>query len=215
LSRYIDDDRLPAEVFETDINLGIMIDQQHRRALSKCFKLPDTSALADLVVPEPEAGKVLFWVSSDELGNRDITDFGTSVVLPLPIANGGTGAETPEEALDALGAEPADADILKRNVAAILTKGFPAAPTAMDTSGPTPATGALQTIDTSGGAVALAAPSQAGVIRFIVTGNNALTPSASYQSVNGVYDAGVGLAQGEIVSDGENHFLTVVNGVGV
>jgi hypothetical protein len=113
-----------------------------------------------------------------------------------------------------IGAEPADADILKRDVSAILTKGFPAAPAAMVTTGPTPATGALQTIDTSGGAVSLAAPAQAGVIRFIVTGGNELSPSASYDSIDGAYDTGIGLAQGEIVSDGTNHFLTIINGVG-
>ncbi|XXJ19846.1 phage tail fiber protein [Desulfovibrio caledoniensis] len=123
LSRYIDDDRLPAEVFETDINLGIMIDQQHRRALSKCFKLADTSALADLMVPEPEAGKVLYWVSTDELGNRDLTDFGM-VVLPLSIGQGGTGAETPEEALEALGAEPADAALLKADRPGLLRAAY-------------------------------------------------------------------------------------------
>jgi hypothetical protein len=136
------------------------------------------------------------------------------VDLPLSINQGGTGAQTAEDALEALGAEPADADILKRDVSAILTKGFPAAPAAMVTTGPTPATGALQTIDTSGGAVSLAAPAQAGVIRFIVTGGNELSPSASYDSIDGAYDTGIGLAQGEIVSDGTNHFLTIINGVG-
>jgi hypothetical protein len=109
--------------------------------------------------------------------------------------------------------EAHDPDILKRDVSAILIKGFPAAPAAMVTTGPTPATGALQTIDTSSGAVSLGVPVAAGVIRFIVSGANALTPSASYNSIDGEYDTSIGLAQGEIVSDGTHHFLSIVNGV--
>lgn len=102
LSEYVEDDQLPARVFESDINLGIMIDQQHRRALTKCFKLPDTSEMANLTVPEPEPGKVLFWESAENLGNKDLRDIG-AMVLPVSISDGGTGAETAEEALAAIG----------------------------------------------------------------------------------------------------------------
>lgn len=135
------------------------------------------------------------------------------VGLPLDISQGGTGETNPAAALDALGGEPANAAILKRDTSAILTAGYPAAPAAMAVAGPTPATGALQTLDTSGGAVSLAVPIQAGVIRFVVTGGNALNPSAGYASIDGEYDPAVGLAQGEIVSDGTRHMLTIVNGV--
>jgi hypothetical protein len=99
LSEYVDDDRLPATVFETDINLGIMIDQQHRRELAKCFKLPSTSAVENLVVPEPAAGKFLYWVSDSEMGNREISDMGM-VALPLSESQGGSGQSSFADALD-------------------------------------------------------------------------------------------------------------------
>lgn len=114
LSDYVDEDRLPAEVFQGDINLGIMIDQQHARQLTKCFKLADTSELKNLTVPEPEAGKVLYWVSDSELANRSMVDLG-ALALPLSVEQGGTGAETGDEALDNL-----DPDILKADTPDLL-----------------------------------------------------------------------------------------------
>ncbi|MBI9078296.1 MAG: hypothetical protein JEY79_00990 [Pseudodesulfovibrio sp.] len=102
LSEYIDDDRLPAKVFETDINLGVMIDQQHAKTLKRCFKLPETSEIEDLVVPEPEAGRVLYWLSSTEMGNKDVAELG-AVILPLEVAQGGTGKTSVAAALTAFG----------------------------------------------------------------------------------------------------------------
>ena len=136
-----------------------------------------------------------------------------AVSLPLPVASGGTGSTSAPSALAALGGEPADPDILKADTSDTLEVGYPATPKAMVTAAPTPATGALQSVSTASGAVALGVPVAAGVIRFIVTGANALTPSASYDSIDGEYDTATGLAQGEIVSDGTHHMLTIVNGV--
>ncbi|BCS87325.1 hypothetical protein [Pseudodesulfovibrio sediminis] len=208
LSRYIDDDKLPAAVFETDINLGVMRDQQHAKLFAKCFRLPLTSELEDLSIPEPEAGKVLYWISTTEMGNKSLADLG-AIALPLSVTDGGTGGDTVEDAVEGLGLTKA----IKADESIVLEKGYPAQANAMVTSAPSPATGALQTIDTSGGAVDLGVPVAAGVIRFVASGDNALNPSASYGSIDGEYDTVIGLAQGEIVSDGTNHFLTIVNGV--
>lgn len=102
-SEYTEDDRLPAKVIEADINLGVMIDQQHGTALKKCFKLPETSEVENLVVPEPEANKFLMWLDSQTLVNRELPD-PSILVLPLGVDQGGTGATTPAAARAGLGA---------------------------------------------------------------------------------------------------------------
>lgn len=232
---YVENDAFPAATHEAALDKLTMICQALAEKLDRAITFRVSSAVSGVNMPEPSAGALLGWSgTADSLGNVEAASLG-ALITPVPVDKGGTGADNPAEALfnfgfggagltvagcdepaevlEAMGAEPADADILKSDVAATLTKGFPATAQAMNTASPTPATGALQTIDTSSGAVSLGVPVAAGVIRFVVSGGNPLTPSASYDSIDGEYDTSVGLAQGEIVSDGTNHFLTIVNGV--
>ncbi|MGE4194724.1 MAG: hypothetical protein AB7E51_15160 [Pseudodesulfovibrio sp.] len=222
------------EVIETSDDRIVLLIQQLSDAISRCLQYGASSsdddidsnistivALKAVAVNAAEeaqesaenattASGIATSAASEAQAARDIIPAAENILL---VSNNLADLDDPDTARDNIGAEPADEDILKRDESSILTAGFPASPKPMATTGPTPATGALQTIDTSGGAVSLAAPSQAGVIRFIVSGSNALTPSASYDSIDGAYDTDVGLAQGEIVSDGTHHFITIVNGV--
>ena len=230
---YIENEAFPAATHEAALDRLTMVCQALAERLDRTLSFRVSSAVTGVELPDPDPGRLLGWDANGEnLRNADLANFG-EVALPLAVEQGGTGAGTSSEALDNLGfgatgkvlagaassaqgraildAEPADTAILKANVTDTLEVGFTAQANAMATAGPTPATGALQTIDTSAGAVSLGAPAAAGVIRFIVSGTNALNPSASYDSISGKYDTAVGLAQGEIVSDGVNHFLTIVN----
>lgn len=79
----------------------------------------------------------------------------SSISLPLAVASGGTGASTTSAALASLGAEPSDADIIKRDVSTSLSVGYVAVPYANGTisSGsltPDPANGNIQTYTNNG-----------------------------------------------------------------
>jgi hypothetical protein len=55
----------PSTAVEDMADLAALRDQQVEEALSRALKFPETTALADVDLPEPEAGKVLAW---DALG---------------------------------------------------------------------------------------------------------------------------------------------------
>jgi hypothetical protein len=232
---YVENDAFPAATHEGALDKLTMICQALAEKLDRALTFRVSSAVSGVNLPDPDAGRVLAWnPGGDNLVNKDLAAMGT-LPTPVPISHGGTDADNPAEALfnlgfgaagltvagceeeaeilAAIGAEPANEAILKRDASAMLDKGYPANPKAMATEAPTPATGALQTVDTSGGAVPLAVPVKPGIIRFIITGGNALNPSVDYDSIDGEYDTTAGLAQGEIVSDGTRHMLTIVNGV--
>jgi hypothetical protein len=218
-SQYVDDDKLPAKVFEGDINRGIMIDQQHARQLAKCFKLADTSALENLIVPEPEAEKVLYWISPTEMGNKSLADLG-AVALPLSVAQGGTGGETAEEAVAAIGAEPADADIVKADTAALLRAVYgdeaqvypaPEADPVTDLSGLTINRNQIAwtlTADSLFSDVAL--PYNGTYVFHVYPGSKALTFAASYKTDGNLSDPDPSAGEIRIVVEQYNSRKSII-----
>ncbi|BCS88865.1 hypothetical protein [Pseudodesulfovibrio sediminis] len=229
---YVENDAFPAATHEAALDKLTMICQALSERLDRTISFRVSSAVSGVALPEPSSDRFLAWNGDgDNLVNRDVAAM-DALILPVSVSQGGTGAITPVSALtnlgfgavgkavagcelidDILNIIDGEDTLLRADVSKELEVGFTATATAMTTATPSPATGALQTIDTSGGAVDLGVPVAAGVIRFVASGDNALNPSASYGSIDGEYDTVIGLAQGEIVSDGTNHFLTIVNGV--
>jgi len=229
---YVENDAFPAATHEAALDKLTMICQTLSERLDRTITFRVSSAVSGVELPEPDSDKFLGWNNDgDNLMNKDVAALG-SLILPVAVNQGGTGADNTSEALQNLGfgltgvnlskcesaAEvynviDAGGDILKGDTTSLLEVGYTAEVKAMITAAPTPATGAMQSVDTSGGDVSLGVPAAPGVIRFVVSGANALNPSSGYHSIDGQYNAGTGLAQGEIVSDGTNHFITIVNKV--
>ena len=224
----VDNAALSASIIEAQFDRNVRVMQQLQEEIGRSVKVPASSdtdpdgLVSELVVAAAAAA------SSAEAAAGSASGAETAQTAAEEAQAAAEGAQTAAEAArDAIPAaedilvdddigvtvEAHDPDILKADTSDTLEVGYPATPKAMVTAAPTPATGALQSVSTASGAVALGVPVAAGVIRFIVTGANALTPSASYDSIDGEYDTATGLAQGEIVSDGTHHMLTIVNGV--
>tara|TARA_R100000005_G_C4970441_1_gene183645 strand:- start:338 stop:1366 length:1029 start_codon:yes stop_codon:yes gene_type:complete len=184
----------------------------------------DAGSLAD---PMTTRGDIIFRNSSNATArlavgaaNRVLISDGTdpsygqvplasAVSGTLPIANGGTGSTSAADARTAIGAEAADADILKADTADVLTAGFAASVHDLGTisSGTTTldeANGNLQKC-VNGGAFTLAPPSNSCTIVLQVT-NNA--------SAGSVTTSGFTLTDGDTISTGNGDdfffYVTVV-----
>lgn len=224
----VDGAALSASVLESQFDRSVRMIQQQQEELGRCVKVQATSDIdPDALLTELAADALLASESaSAAAASADAAGSSQTAAGEAQVA-AEAAQEAAEAARDAIpaagdiltvddvdevgGVQSYDPDILKADESKTTTKGYPSTPAAMATAAPTPATAGLQTIDTSGGAVTIGVPTAAGVIRFIVSGSNALNPSASYDSIDGEYDTSIGLAQGEIVSDGTHHFLTIVN----
>lgn len=210
LSQYVEGDRLPAKVFEGDINIGIMIDQQHHRQLKKCFKLPDTSELENLTVPEPEEGKVLVWLSSSELGNMDLASIG-AIVLPLPLSQGGTGATDQAGALAALGLTYA----VKSNATSLLKAVFgdeAQTYTGTDLSGLTVARNHISWTLTAASTFSdVTLPYDGTYIIHVYPEGNTLDFAASYKTDGGLADADTAAGEVRITVEQFNGRKTIVS----
>ena len=136
---YIENETFPAETHEAALDRLTMVCQALAERLDRTLSFRVSSAVTGVNMPEPAPGRLLGWdQSGGNLRNADLADFG-EVPLPLAVGQGGTGADTPGQALDNLGfgaagkvvaaaesaaqalaaldAEPADAAILKADVA--------------------------------------------------------------------------------------------------
>jgi hypothetical protein len=143
---YIENDAFPAETHEAALDRLTMICQALDERLDRTLSFRVSSAVTGVNMPEPDPGRLLGWdESGDNLRNADLADRG-EVVLPLAVGQGGTGAETPGQALDNLGfgaagkdvaaagttdqalaaldAEPADPAILKADLPDLLRSVF-------------------------------------------------------------------------------------------
>ncbi|WP_207260874.1 hypothetical protein [Desulfovibrio sp. Huiquan2017] len=132
---YVENDAFPAASHEAALDKLTMICQALSEKLDRALTFRISSALTGVNLPEPDPGRVLAWNSGgDDLINKDIVALG-SMITPVPISQGGTDADNPTEALfnlgfgavgltvagceeeaealAAIGAEPADADIVK------------------------------------------------------------------------------------------------------
>lgn len=127
--------------------------------------------------PTEGGSNYALWVDSGAAqfdGDVDI-DGNLTLANALPVAQGGTGATDGATALTNLGAEAADADILKADTADVLTAGYAATPysAGTQTSGtftPDESNGNLQ-YAVNGGAHTLAPPSNSGTLIIQYTNN--------------------------------------------
>lgn len=94
---------LPSLLVEQAFDKTVRLVQQRQEKLSRTLLLSDDSQSADLSLPDPVAGKVLRWnTAEDGLENTNATD-GGPVTLPVPITDGGTGAQDAATARTNLG----------------------------------------------------------------------------------------------------------------
>lgn len=139
---YVENDAFPAATHEAALDKLTMICQALTERLDRTITFRVSSAVTGVELPEPDAGRVLAWnEGGDNLSNRDMAELGT-VLLPLSVSEGGTGAdnasdalssfgfgtagqavaasEDSSEALAAINGEPADTDILKADTPDLL-----------------------------------------------------------------------------------------------
>lgn len=84
----------PSTSVEQELDRIVRRIQQKAEELDRSLTLSEASTFADLVLPDPEASKVLRWnAAATELENADVAG-SSAVTLPLVIAEGGTGATT-------------------------------------------------------------------------------------------------------------------------
>ena len=85
---------LPSGVIGNDIDRRTIVSQQQAEEIDRAIKLAVTSTKTDIVIPDPEAGKILRWDSAAvDLENVDAQGSG-SLTTPVSIADGGHGGTT-------------------------------------------------------------------------------------------------------------------------
>ncbi|MEF2144918.1 MAG: hypothetical protein V3573_05690 [Desulfovibrionaceae bacterium] len=93
---------LSAKARENALDLLTMIAQANRERISRAVSLPVSSPLEGLRMPDPAPGRYLAWnEQADGLASKELVS--GLVGLPLDVAQGGTGAQTPDAALESLG----------------------------------------------------------------------------------------------------------------
>lgn len=103
LTDYTEFDAFPAESHEAALDKLTDIAQDHEERLSRIPLVPLAYDGDQLVLPMPDAGKLIGWNDAgDNLENVVVTDLG-GVPLPLSVENGGTGAATAAAARTNLG----------------------------------------------------------------------------------------------------------------
>lgn len=102
----------PSRASEDAYDRGVMAAQQQQEELGRTLRFAETSETVGVIMPEPEAGRLVGWSSDGaNLENKTVADVG-EVVLPLSPAEGGTGAATAAAARANLGAAGlADANV--------------------------------------------------------------------------------------------------------
>lgn len=99
----VNNDSSDADVVEEVFDRGTMIAQQLEEGLDRAIKLPISSDVTDLAIPDPESEKHLRWnTAATALENVDIVAL-DALGLPLTVANGGTNATTAAAARTSLG----------------------------------------------------------------------------------------------------------------
>lgn len=119
----VENDPLPAESVEDSLDKLTMIAQRLDDRIDRSFVLSDAAVTStDLTIPVPVADEVLKWnAAGDALESATIADIG-AVGIPVPVAQGGTGATTASAARTNLGivigtdVQAFDADTAKLDV---------------------------------------------------------------------------------------------------
>ena len=138
---YPENDAFPAASHEAALDYLTMICQALSERLDRTISFRVSSAVSGVSLPEPDADRVLAWNGiGDNLENRDILAAG-SILVPVSVTQGGTGADNVTEALfnlgfGATGAAIAgcesgdeavgviDADILRADTSGLLRAAF-------------------------------------------------------------------------------------------
>ncbi|EGB15159.1 hypothetical protein DND132_1953 [Pseudodesulfovibrio mercurii] len=205
---YVENDAFPAATHEAALDKLTMICQALAEKLDRALTFRVSSAVTGVNLPEPDADRVLAWNGTgDDLVNKDVVALGL-VTTPVPISQGGTDADNPTEALfnlgfgavgltvagceeeaealAAIGAEPADAAILKGDVPCLLRAVYgdePQAHAGSDLSGLTVARNHVVWTLTADSAFSDAALPYDGTYVFhVYPAGHGLVLAASYKS---------------------------------
>lgn len=161
---------------------------------------PLDDALTALAALTTAADQLIYATASDTFATTALTAFARTL---LDDADAATMRTT-------LGAEPADADILKRDVSATLTVGHTETAVAYTSGDIVVATGQMRTVDTTSG-VSLGLVSGVGSVRLYLTGGGTVAYDAGYDYVFGEYDASKGMCKVEVENTGTYQMITFVN----
>lgn len=100
---YITADSFPAETHEAALDKLTMICQQIEENIGRTLTLQETTALAAFVMPDPTPGQVLYSPDGLTLAWAALSSLaGATLLTPVSIAQGGTGAATAAAARTAL-----------------------------------------------------------------------------------------------------------------
>jgi len=80
---------LPSGVIGDDIDRRTIVSQQQSEEIDRSLKFTVDSTKVDITVADPVAGKIIRW-NSAATGTENV-DAGTSLTIPLSLADGGTG----------------------------------------------------------------------------------------------------------------------------
>jgi hypothetical protein len=100
---YPENDAFPAASHEAALDYLTMICQALSERLDRTISFRVSSAVTGVSLPEPDPDRVLAWDGTgDDLENRDVLACG-NILVPVSVAQGGTGADNVTEALFNLG----------------------------------------------------------------------------------------------------------------
>ena len=229
---YVENDAFPAATHEAALDKLTMICQALAERLDRTITFRVSSAVTGVTLPEPEPGRSLAWnETGSNLANKDVTAQG-SLLLPLAVAQGGTGGQSASEALANLGfgsigmalaasADPAqartaldaqfaDPAILKSDTPATLTAGYAETPKPYAGGDLAVSAGSLRTVDTTSG-VTIGMITGVGRITLLATGGGAVAYDAGYAMVVGGYDPTKAGCAIQAINDGANQWLIFAN----
>lgn len=108
---YLENDAFPAGTHEAALDKLTMICQTLAERLDRTITFRVSSAVSGVELPDPSPGRALAWnEAGDNLENKVSGDL-DAVLLPLAVAEGGTGGRTRDEALTGLGFGTAGKDV--------------------------------------------------------------------------------------------------------
>ncbi|ADU61364.1 MAG: hypothetical protein KUA35_09670 [Pseudodesulfovibrio sp.] len=225
---YVENDAFPAATHEAALDKLTMICQALAERLDRTITFRVSSAVTGVTLPEPEPGRSLAWnEAGSNLTNKEVVAL-NGVLLPLAVAQGGTGGQSAHEALANLGfgslgmalaasadpaqaraaldAQPADPAILTSDTPATLTAGYAETPKPYAGGDIAVSAGSLRTVDTTGG-VTIGMITGVGRVTLLATGGGAVAYDAGYTMVIGEYDASKAGCAVQAVNDGTNQWL--------